>query len=354
MTLTFGSLFSGIGGIDLGLERTGMQCAWQVEIDGYATQVLQKHWPHVARFRDIRDCGACNLPPVDLVAGGFPCQPHSYAGKRQASADERNLWPEFARIIREIRPRWVLAENVVGLLSSEDGQFFGGVLRDLAQSGYDAQWFCLRASDVGAPHQRERVFIVAYASGIMVRTRPDISRGVGETPASTNRAGVGSICTPATCSGSYVANANSFRETRQESSIATWLSRPAEPAGLCGWENCTPGVGLADAHCQRLQIGRKTAQRTCATVEGCTTGQPQPGMGGMFDGLSRWLDRYQWPAGPGEEQYDWEPPRVTTERQAYRAARLKALGNAVVPQVTEYIGRLIVELHAQQNDEAVS
>lgn len=160
--LTFGSLFAGIGGIDLGLERAGMRCLWQVEKDDYASKVLAKHWPHVARFRDVRDCGVGNLDTVDLIAGGFPCQPHSLAGKRQGSADDRDLWGEFARIIRELKPWWVLAENVPGLLSSENGRFFGGVLRDLAALGYDAEWYCIPAAAVGAPHRRDRVFIVAY------------------------------------------------------------------------------------------------------------------------------------------------------------------------------------------------
>lgn len=163
--LTFISLFAGFGGIDLGLERAGMRCVAQVEIDDYATRVLAKHWPTVPRFKDVRGVGAHNLPSADVIAGGFPCQPHSLAGARRASADERDLWGEYARIIGEIKPRWVMAENVPGLLSSDDGRFFGNVLRDLAQLGYDAEWHCLRAADFGAPHQRERIFIIAYPTG---------------------------------------------------------------------------------------------------------------------------------------------------------------------------------------------
>jgi DNA (cytosine-5)-methyltransferase 1 len=165
---TFGSLFSGVGGIDLGLERAGMQCAWQVEIDDYATKVLEKQWPNVTRFRDVRTVGKRNLPTVDLLAGGFPCQPHSLNGKRKASEDERDLWPEFRRLICELKPAWVLAENVMGLLSSENGHFFGGILRDLAALRYDAQWQVLPASSFGAPHRRERVFIVAYPQSLYV------------------------------------------------------------------------------------------------------------------------------------------------------------------------------------------
>lgn len=160
--LLFGSLFTGIGGLDLGLERAGLQCAWQVEINDYATQVLEKQWPDVTRFRDVRTCGAHSLQPVDLLCGGFPCQPHSTAGNRKASQDERDLWPEFFRLICALRPGWVLAENVPGILSSEHGRFFGSILRDLARAGYDAQWRVYCACDFNYPHLRKRVFLLGY------------------------------------------------------------------------------------------------------------------------------------------------------------------------------------------------
>lgn len=162
--MRFGSLFTGIGGLDLGLERAGMSCAFQAERDPHCLKVLARHWPNVPRFTDVREVTHA-AGPVELVAGGFPCQPHSIAGKRQASADDRDLWPEFARIIRELEPKWVLAENVPGLLSSERGRFFGTVLRDLATLGYDAEWESLPAAAFGAPHLRWRVFLVAYANG---------------------------------------------------------------------------------------------------------------------------------------------------------------------------------------------
>jgi len=167
--LCYLSLFSGIGGFDLGFDRAGMVCAGQVEFDEKARAVLAKHWPDVPRLNDVREVQGHEFGTVDVIAGGFPCQPHSLAGNRQASEDERDLWGEFARIIRGANPRWIVAENVYGLLSSEDGRFFGGVLRDLAALGYDATWQVLRASDFGAIHQRERVFLVANRDGERIK-----------------------------------------------------------------------------------------------------------------------------------------------------------------------------------------
>lgn len=149
--------------MDLGLERAGMQCIWQVEIDEYATRILGKHWPDVFRYDDVRTCGKHNLGQVDLIAGGFPCQDVSYAGKRTGIDGVRSgLWREFARIICELRPEYVLVENTTGLLA----RGMGRVLGDLASIGFDAEWFVLSACAFGAPHTRERVFILAYpASG---------------------------------------------------------------------------------------------------------------------------------------------------------------------------------------------
>jgi len=168
--LTHFSLFSGIGGIDLAAEWAGFTTVGQCEFADYPTQVLQKHWPNTPRWRDVRDVTGDallekSIGEITLLSGGFPCQPHSLCGKRLASCDERDLWDEFARIIREARPKWVLGENVRGLLSSEDGRFHGRILRDLAGLGYDASWGVLSAFHIGAVHRRERVFIVAHAHG---------------------------------------------------------------------------------------------------------------------------------------------------------------------------------------------
>ena len=174
--LTFGSLFTGVGGFDLGLERAGLACRWQVEIDGYARRVLTKHWPNVPKHDDVR-----TFPPsqgdwhVDVIAGGFPCQDISFAGKGAGLAGARSgLWYEFARVVREIRPRYVLVENVAALTV----RGLDAVLGTLASLGYDAEWTSLSAKDIGAPHLRERLFIVAYRHGDELRRvyparRPD-------------------------------------------------------------------------------------------------------------------------------------------------------------------------------------
>lgn len=169
--MTHLSLFSGIGGLDLAAEWAGFRTVGQCEWADYPTKVLEKHWPEVPRWRDIRNVTGLQVAEkcgqeITVISGGFPCQPHSLAGKRLASADERDLWGEFARVIREVKPRWVVAENVPGLLTSEHGRFFGRVLRDLAAMGYDAGWGVFSAFQAGMAHERKRIFIVAHATGI--------------------------------------------------------------------------------------------------------------------------------------------------------------------------------------------
>jgi DNA (cytosine-5)-methyltransferase 1 len=156
--MTYGSLFSGIGGIDLGLTRADMQCAWQIEINRECHKELNRYWPEAPKFYDVRNFEQYDLQPVDLVAGGFPCQPHSVAGERRGEDDERNLWPDFFRVVQALRPRWVLAENVPGIRTTIADR----VLADLEAEGYACWPFVVGAWAVGAPHRRDRVWFVAY------------------------------------------------------------------------------------------------------------------------------------------------------------------------------------------------
>jgi len=159
--MRYGSLFAGIGGIDLGLDRAGMECVWQVEIDPYCQKVLEKHWPNARRFKDVKECGKENLEPVDLICGGFPCQDLSVAGKRSGLAGERSgLFFEFMRIVAELSPRWILIENVPGLLSSNGGRDMGTVLGEVGKLGYGWAYRVLDAQYFGLAQRRRRVFIV--------------------------------------------------------------------------------------------------------------------------------------------------------------------------------------------------
>lgn len=159
--LAFGSLFTGIGGFDLGFERAGMSCAWQCENDSAASLVLARHWPHVYNTGDVHNVTRDNHAPVDLICGGFPCQDVSIAGKRAGLAGERSgLWFEFHRIIAEFGPQWVVIENVPGLLSSNGGRDFAVILRGLVECGYGVAWRILDAQYFGVAQRRRRVFIV--------------------------------------------------------------------------------------------------------------------------------------------------------------------------------------------------
>lgn len=158
-----GDLFSGIGGFSLAAHWMGWRTAWFSEIDPYASRVLAHHWPDVPNLGDIRAIDWTTVEPVDVLTGGFPCQPHSLAGKRQGSNDERDLFDEIIRCAGVLRPRYIVLENVPGLFTSDAGRFFGRVLGAVAALGYDAEWRVLSAADVGAPHRRDRVWIVAHA-----------------------------------------------------------------------------------------------------------------------------------------------------------------------------------------------
>jgi DNA (cytosine-5)-methyltransferase 1 len=245
------SLFAGIGGLELGLERAGMTTVGQVELDPYCQRVLARHWPEVPRHDDVRTAPAWWLgesrPRVDVVCGGFPCQPFSEAGSRLGIADERWGWPWFADVVRAVRPGYVVVENVAALLRHTDA--FGAVLGDLAALGFDAQWSVLSACSVGAPHTRERLFLVAHPHD--------------ERPQAVGRQGV-----------------------RDDDALAP------------------------------RRVGAEHVHATAESDRGSGGAhwESEPRVGRLADGLSPELDR----------------------------RRLFALGNAVVPAVSEHIGRLIV------------
>ena len=288
--MTFGSLFAGIGGFDLGLERAGMTCRWQVENDPYCQRVLAKHWPDVGQWDDVRTFppAPTNEWPVDLICGGFPCQDVSDAGNKTGIGGSRSgLWFEFARIIGILRPRFVLVENVTGLLVRGMDRVLGG----LAACGYDAEWEVLAASDVGAPHIRERVFVVAYSQCDQLRVE---SRGLGR----------------AHWKGEAVAGDNGPHGYLADSAVARSRRLPVRP-GESREETIDPDGEGAFFSANEGIFGRHEEGRP--RLERCEWWSAEPSVGRMANGVPKRVDR------------------------------LRCLGNAVVPQVAEWIGRRILK-----------
>jgi DNA (cytosine-5)-methyltransferase 1 len=157
------SLFSGIGGIDLAAHWAGMQTVAFVEQNKFCQQILAKHWPNVPIFDDVKKLTKDDISePIDIISGGFPCQPFSNAGKQLGKEDDRHLWPHYSRLIQEFKPRWVVGENVAGIINLA----LDDVLADLEALGYTSRAFVIPACAVGAHHRRERVFIVAHSDSI--------------------------------------------------------------------------------------------------------------------------------------------------------------------------------------------
>jgi DNA (cytosine-5)-methyltransferase 1 len=334
-----GSLFSGIGGIDLGLERAGMQVVWQVEKDPYCQKVLKKHWPEVPCYGDIKEIDFTTLPAVDLICGGFPCQPVSCAGKRQGDKDERWLWPEFYRAICEASPRWVLVENVPGLLSVSDGLLFGGLLGDLARSGYDAEWDLLPAAAFGAPHLRFRLFLVAHAgSGSGIRGTFEQGREAeGRIAPRGDGENVPDAASPRCTSG----KSRESRPVRDETRGKEFCGRDIHVANADGSLGNTQGTAGQEIF---RPFGKQRFGR-------CGSGKPNA-PNPQCHGLQGPIFQEQ---GEGETYLrrrladsDWWLIEPDVGRVAHgvskRMDRLKCLGNAVVPQVAEWIGRRIMEV----------
>ena len=163
--MTHGSLFSGIGGFDLAAEWMGWENKFHCEWNEFGQKVLKYYWPESELFIDITKSDFKKYAnQIDVLTGGFPCQPYSLAGKRLGKEDERHLWPEMLRVIREVKPRWVVGENVLGLVSWNGGLVFHEVQANLEAEGYEVQPYVLPAASVNAPHKRDRVWFVAYSN----------------------------------------------------------------------------------------------------------------------------------------------------------------------------------------------
>lgn len=315
--MNVGSLFSGIGGFDLGLERAGMRVVWQCESDDFCRRVLAKHWPDVPCFDDVRNLSRTSgTPPVDVLCGGFPCQDISVAGKGAGITGARSgLWSEYARLIGELRPRYVVVENVSALLA----RGMGRVLGDLAALGYDAEWDCIPASAVGAPHQRDRIWLVAYPGGEW--SLADAGRERGSVGGEA-----GDVAAPA-------RRGQGARQERQRDGHAFDDRRPdVAYAHDAGREQRRRPVAVP-----AQQPAAKRRSEVVADPEGERRGAPRSArsQAGADLGL---VNAGWWLVEPDVGRVaDGVPQRVD---------RLRAIGNALVPQIAQWIGERIVSYEA--------
>lgn len=292
MRLTIGSLFSGIGGLELGLERAGLgPVLWQTEIEPYCRAVLAKHWPDARRYEDVRLVRGSTLAPVDIICGGFPCQGISIAGKGLGMSDPRSgLWREYARVVGEVLPRYVVVENSSYLA----GRGLDAVLADLSALGYDAQWFPVSVPDVGGPHLRERLFVVAHAHD---EGQPTLSVDDGA------RSGVSS---------------DARAPDADPSGVRLGRRRFPEPSGTVGEPSghrvllraALPDPDDTGVEEHGISVSAQPEQPT-AEREGWRSTEPE--MVRVVHGLPRGMDR----------------------------RRVHALGNAVVPQVAQVVGWVV-------------
>lgn len=329
--LTHASLFSGIGGFDLAAEWAGWTNLFNCEKDPFCQRVLKYHFPDATQYSDIRTTDfTIWRGHIDVLTGGFPCQPFSTAGKRKGTADDRYLWPEMLRAIREIRPRWVVGENVRGIVNWSEGLVFEQVCADLEAEGYEVTPYLLPACGVNAPHRRDRMWFIAHCTDARIE---DVQSG-GQDGISTiepaahpdsQRRQEHHISTEPDQQKQYSGGlpertaANAYgviRKSRRPES--TGQLRPAGTANGCD-------VDAADtASCGRVQNNKgQHAGQLTQDIPNWQDFPTQPPVCGGNDGLPAQLDGITFPK--------------------WRAESIKAYGNAVVPQVVYQVFKAINE-----------
>lgn len=293
--MTHLDLFSGIGGFKLAAQWAGYETVGFSEICPYASKILKQHWPHIKNYGDVKNIKGSEIGEIDLITGGFPCQPFSVAGKKLGDSDARHLWPELARILSELRPRFALFENVPGLLSISGGRVFNGILSDLSSIGYDCIWNLVPACAVGANHQRDRIWIVAVSSGKRCDNRGNHREARSVLHHEKRNA--------SESESEWEGRERRFSEVGEDVADST----NSRLEGVHPWEICST-EDVRDSQCQRLErsgSGRPAWNTNWWSVE--------PDLGRVAHGIPNRMDR------------------------------LKCLGNAIVPQVAYQILKAIVQ-----------
>ena len=390
-------LFSGIGGFSLGLERTGhFKTVAFCDNDKFSNLVLQKHWKGVKIYNNVKEITkerleADGIESPDIITGGFPCQPFSVAGKQKGTSDDRHLWPEMFRIIKAFKPRFVIGENVRGIINIQDGVVFETVCTDLESEGYEVQPFIIPAAGVGAPHRRERVWIIAIREESMVNSNNirfeqhnETEKEASRRRSSTTFESTGDVVNSehngsptSTIEGSSAASSNdnekgqiktsefegtsgsrndeimenSRRTLRQGSSIREKnedevgkknANQHQRSSSSSESNVADTNTRLGNGENQEIQTGRNTSNTSSEDVAD-NDGERQ---------------QKQWRTEPIQEEVSRQTKGIGSERQSWwsiepdvgrvahgvqgRVHRLKGLGNAIVPQIAETIGRALI------------
>jgi DNA (cytosine-5)-methyltransferase 1 len=375
-------LFSGIGGFSLGLESTGFfETIGFVEKDKFCQKVLKKHWSNINIEEDIRNVKGEKYQ-ADVVTGGFPCQPFSVAGKRKSTADDRYLWDEMLRVIRETKPRWVIGENVEGIVNINEGMVLRQVLNDLEKEGFKSQCIIIPASGIGAWHQRKRIWIMAYSDSN--RYVSEIRRGNGEEKGipvqdrekdSTSRQSIGTSDVWQTDS-KYVPNSESkglFSTSKSKSSsdertrldinkkknwskIWSYFSRCDEQDSNRNVPNsnkrdvqtgCKRQWGICEEH------KRKGTSNNAASIYETLSNSNDKGLQRLNTEQLTSEQEFRFTSSKDDEGRKtwWQtqselcgvPNGVSYELDKDRSNRIKSLGNSIVPQIARQIGLSIME-----------
>ncbi len=328
-------LFSGIGGFSIGLEKVGFNTIAFCEKEDYCRMLLQKHWKGVKIYNDIKECKGKEIKEtygrVDILTGGFPCQPYSVAGKQKGTADDRYLWPEMFRVIKEVQPTFVIAENVRGIINIQDGMVFETVCSDLESEGFEIQTFIIPAAGVGAPHKRERVWIVGYSKHNGSLTS-EIKRGDNkindrteereDTTFKPERAGR---------SRDNEIMENTRRKLHERSSVREKNEDEIKKENANKFERSSSESASNVANTKSEQSISKYYREQ----PGETSEQEQI----KSRGSSSWtLREASWLSEPNVGRVVNGVPG--------RAHRLRGLGNAIVPKIAEEIGRSIMKVLA--------
>ena len=322
MVMRLLDLFSGIGGFSYAAEKLvgGYETVAFCEQDEFCQKVLRKHWKDVPIYDDVRTIDAARLGRIDIVAGGFPCQAVSQAGLQKATEDDRWLWDEMFRIIQDCKPRWVIGENVVGLININEGVLFEQVQTDLEKEGYSVQSVVIPACAKNAPHRRDRVWIVGYSNATNTKRMGWEQRS--KIREASEREG---------WSNKFSNSSSTVRE-REDVANTEGINRYDNEIVRKHGKAATQEV-FRNRNCISNTQGQKSKKSACRAT--------QRKMGYLDDGISRGLLRH----------FDREPehiPRVTTGEKD-RSKKLRSLGNSIVPQVAaEIFNAIKVAEHGEQ------